>query len=121
MKESIKVRWIAEMAHETNRAYCEMIGDYSHVPWAEAPDWQKASAIDGVIKHLNNPHMSPEASHKSWYEFKKADGWVYGPIKDPERKEHPCMLPYADLPLTQRMKDYVFAAVIKASERIWKD
>jgi hypothetical protein len=110
-----KVKWIAEMAHETNRAYAEMIGDHSHLSWKDAPEWQKASVIDGVIKHL------PEESHRSWYDFKKRDGWAYGPEKDLEKKEHPCMLPYGDLPITQRMKDYVFAAVIKAADRMWMD
>ena len=109
------------MAHETNRAYAEMLGDHSHVSWHESPDWQKNSAIDGVVKHLHNPQMSPEDSHRSWLEFKKKDGWQYGPIKDLEKKEHPCMLPYGDLPITQRMKDYVFAAVIKAADRMWMD
>ena len=116
-----KVKWIAEMAHETSRAYAEMIGDHSHLPWKEAPEWQKATVVDGVVKHLHNPNITPEESHRSWYDFKKKDGWKYGPMKDPEKKEHPCMVPYGDLPITQRMKDYVFAAVIKAADRMWMD
>jgi len=119
LKEKQKARWIAEMAHEVNRAYAEMIGDYSLVEWEKSPEWQKATVLNGVEKHLNNPQMSAESSHKSWMDFKKADGWKYGPIKDPEAKEHPCMLPYSDLPISQRMKDYIFAAVVKAAARMW--
>ncbi len=39
---------IAEVGHETNRAYCETIGDFSQPSWGNAPDWQKDSAIGGV-------------------------------------------------------------------------
>lgn len=119
LKEKQKARWIAEMAHEVNRAYAEMIGDYTLVEWEKSPEWQKATVLDGVEKHLNNPRMTAESSHKAWMDFKRADGWKYGPIKDPEAKEHPCMLPYADLPISQRMKDYIFAAVVKAADRMW--
>jgi hypothetical protein len=45
---------------------------------------------------------------------KEADGWKHGPVKDPEKKEHPCMVPYGQLPAEQRAKDYLFIAVVKA-------
>ena len=32
---------IAMVAHETNRAYCESIGDNSQPKWEDAPEWQK--------------------------------------------------------------------------------
>ena len=38
-----------------------------------------------------------------------------GPVKDPEKKEHPCFLPYDELPLSQRIKDYLFTAVVEAA------
>ena len=105
----------ARMAHETNRNYCKMLGDESQVPWEMAPDWQKQSAIVGVEAILKNPTMTPDQSHEGWLEHKKADGWVYGPEKNVERKEHPCMVPYSQLPITQRFKDYLFQAVVRAS------
>lgn len=37
-----------------------------------------------------------------------ADGWKYGPNKDFERKEHPCLVPYNELPEIQQRKDAVF-------------
>ena len=42
---------IARVAHEANRAYCLSLGDPSQLPWEEAPDWAKESAIDGVRFH----------------------------------------------------------------------
>lgn len=105
---------IARVAHEINRAYCESLKDYSQLPWKDAPEWQRKSAIEGVKFHLLNSDASPSASHDSWLAEKKRDGWRYGPIKDPEKKEHPCFLPYNLLPREQQSKDYIFRAVVHA-------
>lgn len=58
---------------------------------------------------------SPSASHDSWLAQKRAEGWQYGPAKDAEKKTHPCFLPYDGLPVEQRLKDYIFAAIVKAT------
>lgn len=104
----------AMIAHEVNRAYCESIGDFSQPKWEDAPDWQKKSALDGVLFHGNNPEATPENSHENWLREKEADGWKYGAIKDAEKKEHPCFVPYNQLPQEQRSKDYIFRAVVHA-------
>lgn len=107
----IRIQACAMAAHEANRAYCRAIGDNSQVPYAEAPTWQKESAINGVEGVLAG--NGPEASHESWLAEKKATGWKYGPTKDPERKEHPCFVPYDQLPPEQRLKDHVFVTVVR--------
>lgn len=108
------VEEIARVCHEVNRAYCKSMGDMSQPQWNLAPEWQRASAIAGVETHLANPDITPEKSHEAWLAMKYADGWKYGSQKDPYRKEHPCMLPYAQLPAEQRAKDYLFKAVVDA-------
>jgi hypothetical protein len=105
---------IAKVCHEVNRAYCEAIGDRSQPAWADAPQWQKDSAISGVRMHLANPDATPEQSHESWMAEKDDAGWTWGPQKDPGAKQHPCMLPYAQLPLEQRVKDFLFRGVVHA-------
>lgn len=109
---------IARVCHEANREYCLTLGDTSQNVWTMSPEWQRDSAIAGVafhIEHLDRGEdPAPEASHNSWLEQKRADGWTYGPVKDPEKKQHPCFVPYEQLPLEQRRKDYLFAAIVKA-------
>jgi hypothetical protein len=105
---------IARICYEANRAYCESIGDYSFKPYAEASDWQKATNESGVEFHMRNPHATPQDSHNSWLRQKEADGWKYGPVKDAEKKEHPCYVPYEELPLEQQMKDYIFCGIVKS-------
>lgn len=109
---------IARTCHEANRAYCSSIGDNSQPSWEDAPDWQRDSAINGVKAHWEalsaGGELSPSQSHESWLEQKRAEGWKYGPTKNPETKEHPCFLPYDGLPVEQRVKDYVFAGIVKS-------
>lgn len=105
---------IARVCHEVNRAYCQSLGDTSQASWEDAPDWQKASAVAGVQQILDHPETTPEQSHEGWLAQKRADGWRYGAEKNPETKEHPCFVPYRELPQTQRSKDYVFGAVVRA-------
>lgn len=102
----------ARAAHEANRAYCIAIGDLSQLSWENAPEWQKTSARNGVAGVIAG--NGPEQSHVSWLAEKAATGWKFGPIKNPEKKEHPCFVPYADLPPDQRKKDDLFIGVVMA-------
>lgn len=103
---------IAKVTHEVNRAYCESIGDFSQVPWENAPQWQKESAIKGVEVTLSGEAKTPEDNHLSWAAQKVADGWRYGPVKDPVTKTHPCLVSYDQLPPEQKAKDILFRAVV---------
>lgn len=108
----MSVEKIARVAHEINRAYCAALGDNSQLAWDDAPDWQRASAIAGVKFHLANPDAGPEHSHNEWLAEKQRTGWKYGPVKDTEKLEHPCFVPYEQLPVEQKAKDYLFRAVV---------
>lgn len=103
---------LARTAHEINRAYCAALGDASLIVWEDAPDYQRQSVLMGVDMHLANLDATPEDSHASWLAQKEADGWKFGPVKDAEKKEHPCFLPYDQLPPEQKAKDYLFRAVV---------
>lgn len=110
----MRVEDIAAIAHEANRMLCLTHGDTSQTDWMQAPDWQRESAINGVLFHIANPSATPEDSHVSWMKEKASEGWKYGPAKSPENKEHPCMVPYAELPAEERAKDYLFRGIVHA-------
>lgn len=102
---------IARVCHEANRALQTALAeDGVSPPWDSAPAWQRESAVDGVQKALAG--ASPEELHESWCAFKRADGWVYGPVKDGDAKTHPCLVPYDELPAGQRLKDELFSAIV---------
>ena len=104
---------IARVCHEVNRAYCQSLGDHSQPAWEDAPQWQRDSAMLGVKLHTEN-NVGPEASHESWMAQKVAEGWVYGPEKNPETKTHHCIVPFDMLPREQQAKDFIFRAVVHA-------
>lgn len=114
----LTVEQIARVCHEVNRAYCEALGDTSQKPWDDAPQWQRESAIKGVEFHVRYPSASASASHDSWWDQKKADGWVFGLVKDETTKTHPCCVPFGSLPVEQQAKDYLFRSIVHQLSRL---
>ncbi|WP_063919990.1 RyR domain-containing protein [Methylobacterium aquaticum] len=108
---------IARVCHEVNSAICAEFGHDVPPPWDEAAEWQRKSAIDGVMFALANPDATPEQQHEAWREAKWADGWTIGPVKDPIAKEHPCLVEYELLPADQRVKDRTFRAIVAEMAR----
>ena len=98
----------ARLTHEANRAWCILHGDESQHMWDWAPDWQRLSAVKGVLGVLAG--NSPEESHLGWLKEKQEKGWIYGLVKDPDAvpPTHPAMVAYADLPVHQLKKDQIF-------------
>ena len=99
-----------EVAHEMNRVYCQSLGDFSQPPWGTAEDWQRTSALKGVDGVFAG--NVPGASHESWLKEKAETGWKYGPVKDPAKKEHPCFVPFHELPVDQQQKDHIFVRTV---------
>lgn len=110
----MNIEQIAKTCHEVNKAFCVGHGDNSQPSWEDAPEWQKQSAINGVQYHIDHPDSKPEDSHNSWLAEKEKDGWKYGPVKNPETKEHPCFVPYDQLPVEQQAKDALFITVVRS-------
>ena len=113
-EQASSVALAARIAHEVNRAYCAALGDDSQVVWRDAPQWQKDSVMDGLKFHIRNPEAKASASHENWLAQKVADGWVYGATKNADAKQHPCMMPFCDLPLEQQIKDHLFRSIVHA-------
>lgn len=109
---AFEVLQIAMVCHQANKAWCEANDDYSQKDWCEAEEWQRQSAISGVIFRIGNPDKGHDIQHNSWLEEKVKDGWVYGEIKDAEAKTHPCIVPFEELPEFQKKKDSIFCAIV---------
>lgn len=102
----------ATVAHEANRAYCKSIGDNSQPRWKDCTEEHKDSVRQGVLFHCNHPEAQPADSHNNWYARKQAEGWSYGPVKDPDNKRHPCFVPFDELPHDQQVKNILFKATV---------
>lgn len=111
---SADVLEIARVCHEANKAWCDAHGDHSQSWWVYAADWQRQSAIKGVEFAIANPDALDSAQHDAWTADKVKDGWIYGDVKDAEKKTHPCLVPFDQLPPHQQAKDRLFRAIVKA-------
>lgn len=106
---------IAKICHDVNRLWCAMNEDYSQVPWSDAEDWQKSSALQGVEFIVANPDAGDSALHDAWTDSKIADGWVFGIEKDAELKTHPYLVEFEELPQHQQFKDALFRTIVLSS------
>ena len=43
--------------------------------------------------------------HDTWAKERIAAGWSYGPKRDDEQKQHPCIVPYEELPESEKECD----------------
>ncbi len=112
----MNIKEIAKACHEVNRALCLAHGDTSQLPWDEAPEWQRESAVAGVQFQLANPGAPVSATHDAWSRDKIAAGWIYGEVKNADAvpPTHPCLVDFVQLPPEQKAKDFVFKAVVNS-------
>jgi RyR domain len=103
----------AMMIHESIRALQRLVHDPKPAPaWADAPeDMREASR---TAAREGGTGQTPEGSHATWMKGKKLAGWVRGDEKDAERRTHPAMVPFNELPRDQWARDLVVVAVADA-------
>ena len=46
-----------------------------------------------------------ENVHENWAESRIKEGWVYGPERNDQKKTTPCLVPYDQLPETEKAYD----------------
>lgn len=44
-------------------------------------------------------------THEVWARGRMADGWTYGPVRDDAKKQHPGLVPYAELSEEEKQYD----------------
>ncbi len=50
-----------------------------------------------------------ENAHDIWAEQRLSEGWRHGPQRDDAKKLHPCLVPYAELPDSEKEYDRLAA------------
>lgn len=46
-----------------------------------------------------------ENAHDIWAQQRISDGWTYGEKRDDTNKKHPCLIPYNELPESEKVYD----------------
>lgn len=44
-------------------------------------------------------------THSIWVELRQSEGWIYGPERNDVLKTHPCIVPFDELPESEREYD----------------
>ena len=57
------------------------------------------SSLNALVEAL------AENVHDTWARGRMDQGWTYGPARDDAAKKHPCLVPYADLPESEKAYD----------------
>lgn len=50
-----------------------------------------------------------ENAHDIWARARMDEGWTYGPVRDDTKKQHPDLVPYAQLPDSEKEYDRIMA------------
>ncbi len=48
-------------------------------------------------------------AHDVWARQRMSDGWVWGPARNDGQKQHPCLVPYDELPDSEKEYDRLLA------------
>jgi len=102
----------ARVGYEVYRAG---FGDPTKPEWDSAPDDERETAREMVVAVLSG--STPEQEHAKWCTRKDGAGWSFGDDYDEERKLHPNMVPYDDLPEEHRALDQLFVAAVASAAR----
>lgn len=86
------------------------------VPWDDLPVETRRIVIESV-RAARQGEAAPQL-HARWVRAMAAQGWTWGPERDPENKRHPNMVPFGALPPEEQDKDRLFAANATALARV---
>lgn len=69
------------------------------------PRPQDTSGIE-LGPHLHElTELLARHTHDIWARLRFAQGWTYGPVRDDATKQHPCLIPYEQLPESEKDAD----------------
>jgi len=54
---------------------------------------------------LELTELLAENNHEIWAKKRMAEGWTYGPERNDPAKKHPDLVPYSDLPASEKEYD----------------
>ena len=106
---------IAEVVHNMQRTFCASIGE-TLPTWSEAGNMQQTT-IQGVIDLIDFPSAAGGFSHEQWMLNKIAQGYTYGPVRDHEKKTHPSLVPFEQLPHNEQVKDHLFVETVRSLKK----
>jgi hypothetical protein len=113
-----KIEFIIAFRHANWVTYQIAVGQ----PYNEEINNDQFDALkDGVEYQLHNPDTTSEESHQNWMAEKRFQGWTYGPVKDFDKKTHPNLVDFVDLPDVEKMKDIISITAHRMAVKMWDE
>lgn len=93
----------------------------NHMSWKPDPvdtgNIELSPELQGLVEQIAGN------VHDVWARTRLEEGWIWGPDRNDQRKTHPCLIPYSDLPesekdVDRKMATEVLKLVIKFGYRI---
>jgi hypothetical protein len=111
MRPRFDITQIAITCHEMIRGYQLAVGEPAPSdPWPAAPARLRVIAVKGVERAMQHPSVAEH--HAGWVTDMEHDGWRFGKRKSWAERTHPNMVPWADLPPDERVKDELFLLIV---------
>lgn len=71
------------------------------------PEPIDVSDIDLSTDLLDLTELLSRNTHENWAKARMHNGWSYGPHRNDEKKESPCLVPYEELPDSEKEYDRI--------------
>lgn len=63
------------------------------------------STVELTVDIIELTERLAENAHDIWATQRLSEGWRFGPVRDDVGREHPCLVPYANLPESEKAYD----------------
>jgi hypothetical protein len=73
------------------------------------PDPLDTSHVELPTELLELTEQIAQNVHENWSAARLAEGWTFGTARDDQKKTTPCLVPYAELPESEREYDRITA------------
>ena len=111
------------MYHAFNLGHQAVAGDDMPAqPWPYLPRSSREVTVAAVARIRHGGVTTARQHHEHWYRTMTGRGYTWGERKDHERKTHPAMLPWKQLPERYREKARMFVLITRGLlGSDWKD
>lgn len=69
------------------------------------PKPMDTSSVELSPEILELTELLARNTHEVWSAGRMRDGWRWGPVRDDGKRHHPCLVPYEDLPDSEKEYD----------------
>lgn len=110
----LKGEKIAKLIYEATRVEADWSGR-SIVPeeWERREEKFREQFVNIINKYISSDKLpTPSKAHASWMHSYFKMGWKYGKTRDTNKKTHPDLIPFEELPRDERDKDAIFLAFV---------